>query len=100
MRIDKLTTKFQEALQDAQSLAAGRGHQYIEGAHVLFALIAQTDGAARSLVARAGVQGPALQAGLNESLGRLPEVKGNDGNGQVGREWAGLLNQADKEAQK
>ncbi|CAB3796587.1 ATP-dependent chaperone ClpB [Pararobbsia alpina] len=100
MRIDKLTTKFQEALQDAQSLAAGRDNQYIEGAHVLSALIAQTDGTSRSLLARAGVQLPALQAGLTEALGRLPQVKGNDGNLQVGRELAGLLNQADKEAQK
>ncbi|RKP54802.1 ATP-dependent chaperone ClpB [Pararobbsia silviterrae] len=100
MRIDKLTTKFQEALQDAQSLAAGRDHPYIEGAHVLSALVAQTDGAARSLLARAGVHVQALQAGLQEALARLPEVKGNDGNVQVGRELSGLLNQADKEAQK
>ena len=100
MRIDKLTTKFQEALQDAQSVAAGRDHQYIEGVHVLLALIAQTDGAARSLLARAGVHVQALQAGLQEALGRLPEVKGNDGNLQVGRELTGLLNQSDKEAQK
>jgi len=100
MRIDKLTTKFQEALQDAQSLAAGRDHQYIEGVHVLSALIAQNDGAARSLLARTGVHVQALQASLQEALGRLPEVKGNDGNLQVGRELSGLLNQADKEAQK
>ncbi|CAM2145405.1 chaperone protein ClpB [Pararobbsia alpina] len=100
MRIDKLTTKFQEALQDAQSLAAGRDHQYIEGVHVLSALIAQNDGAARSLLARAGVHVQALQASLQEALGRLPEVKGNDGNLQVGRELTGLLNQSDKEAQK
>jgi ATP-dependent Clp protease ATP-binding subunit ClpB len=100
MRIDKLTTKFQEALQDAQSLAAGRDHQYIEGVHVLSALIAQTDGAARSLLARAGAHVQALQAGLTEALSRMTQVKGNDGNLQVGRELAGLLNQADKEAQK
>jgi ATP-dependent Clp protease ATP-binding subunit ClpB len=100
MRIDKLTTKFQEALQDAQSLAAGRENQFIEGVHVLSALLAQSDGTARSLLARAGVQVPALQAGLTEAIERLPQVKGNDGNLQVGRELAGLLNQADKEAQK
>ena len=56
MRIDKLTTKFQEALADAQSLAAGRDNQYIEPVHVLAALVAQQDGSARSLMmSRAGV---------------------------------------------
>ncbi|WP_306170649.1 Clp protease N-terminal domain-containing protein, partial [Burkholderia pseudomallei] len=100
MRIDKLTTKFQEALSDAQSLAAGRDNQYIEPVHVLAALVAQQDGSARSLLSRAGVHIQALQGALNEAISRLPQVTGTGGDIQVGRELAGLLNQADKEAQK
>ncbi|MEJ2769693.1 ATP-dependent chaperone ClpB [Mycetohabitans sp. B46] len=100
MRIDKLTTKFQEALADAQSLAVGRDNQYIEPLHVLAALLAQPDGAARSLLSRAGVHVQALQAALGAALERLPQVQGTDGNVQVSRELSGLLNQADKEAQK
>ncbi|MCA3856436.1 Clp protease N-terminal domain-containing protein, partial [Burkholderia sp.] len=100
MRIDKLTTKFQEALSDAQSLAAGRDNQYIEPVHVLAALVAQHDGSARSLMSRAGVHVQALQGALNEAISRLPQVTGTGGDIQIGRELAGLLNQADKEAQK
>ncbi|MGG1943637.1 ATP-dependent chaperone ClpB [Trinickia sp. NRRL B-1857] len=100
MRIDKLTTKFQEALADAQSLAVGRGQQYIEPLHVLAALVAQQDGSARSLLSRAGVHVQALQTALNEAIGRLPQVQGTDGNVQISRELNGLLNQADKEAQQ
>ncbi|ONS60951.1 ATP-dependent chaperone ClpB [Burkholderia cenocepacia] len=100
MRIDKLTTKFQEALADAQSLAAGRDNQYIEPVHVLAALVAQQDGSARSLMSRAGVHVQALQGALNEAISRLPQVTGTGGDIQIGRELAGLLNQADKEAQK
>ncbi|MPV66972.1 ATP-dependent chaperone ClpB [Burkholderia sp. BE17] len=100
MRIDKLTTKFQEALADAQSLAAGRDNQYIEPVHVLAALVAQHDGSARSLMSRAGVHVQALQGALNEAISRLPQVTGTGGDIQIGRELAGLLNQADKEAQK
>ena len=72
MRIDKLTTKFQEALADAQSLAAGHDNQYIEPVHVLAALIAQTDGSARSLMSRAGVHVQALQGALNASSWSRP----------------------------
>jgi ATP-dependent Clp protease ATP-binding subunit ClpB len=100
MRVDKLTTILQQALADAQSLAVGRDNQYIEPAHLLSALIAQPDGSARALLARAGVQVPALQKALNDALERLPKVQGTDGNVQLGRELTGLLNQADKEAQK
>ena len=100
MRIDKLTTKFQEALADAQSLAVGRGQQYIEPVHVLAALVAQQDGAARSLLSRAGVHVQALQTALTEAISRLPQVQGTDGNVQISRELNGLLNQADKEAQQ
>ncbi len=100
MRIDKLTTKFQEALADAQSLAAGRDNQYIEPVHLLSALIAQQDGSSRSLLSRAGVHVQALQSALQEAMSRLPQVTGTGGDVQVSRELSGLLNQADKEAQK
>jgi len=100
MRIDKLTTKFQEALADAQSLAVGNDNQYIEPIHLLSALIAQQDGSARSLLSQAGVQVQALQTALKDAMTRLPQVQGTDGNVQVSRDLAGLLNSADKEAQK
>src|SRR5258707_1363312 len=100
MRIDKLTTKFQEALADAQSIAVGNDNQYIEPIHLLSALIAQQDGSARSLLSQAGVQVQALQTALKDAMTRLPQVQGTDGNVQVSRDLAGLLNSADKEAQK
>jgi ATP-dependent Clp protease ATP-binding subunit ClpB len=100
MRIDKFTTKFQEALADAQSLAVGRDNQYIDPLHLLLALLAQTDGSARSLLQRAGAQVPALQKALGEALDKLPKVTGHDGNVQIGRELTGLLNNTDKESQK
>ena len=100
MRIDKLTTKFQEALADAQSIAVGHDNQYIEPVHLLAALVAQQDGSARSLMSHAGVHVQALQSALNDAIGRLPQVQGTDGNVQIGRDLLGLLNQADREAQK
>ena len=100
MRIDKFTTKFQEALADAQSLAVGRDNQYIDPLHLLLALLAQTDGSARSLLQRAGAQVPALQKALGEAIDKLPKVTGHDGNVQIGRELTGVLNNTDKESQK
>jgi len=100
MRIDKFTTKLQEALADAQSLAVGRDNQYIDPIHLLLALLAQHDGSSRSLLQRAAVQVPALQKALSEAADRLPKVSGHDGNVQLSRELTGLLNHADKEAQK
>ncbi|GIZ53980.1 ATP-dependent chaperone ClpB [Noviherbaspirillum aridicola] len=100
MRLDKLTTKLQEALSDAQSLAVGNDNQYIEPVHLLTALLNQDDGGARSLLQRAGVNVGALANGLKQGLERLPKVSGTGGEVQVGRELVALLNLADKEAQK
>ncbi len=100
MRLDKLTTKFQEALSDAQSLAVGNDNPYIEPAHLLVALLNQDDGAARSLLQRAGVNLGGLTNALKSSLERLPKVSGSGGEVQVGRELSAVLNLADKEAQK
>jgi ATP-dependent Clp protease ATP-binding subunit ClpB len=100
MRQDRLTTKFQEALADAQSIAVGSDHPYIEPLHVLVAMLRQSDGAARSLLQRAGVAVGPLGAAADGALKRIAQVQGNDGQVQVGRELVGLLNQADKESQK
>lgn len=98
MRQDKLTTKLQEALADAQSLAVGNDNPYIEPMHLLTALLNQDDGGARSILQRAGVNVGGLANALKASLERLPKVSGNDT--QVSREFVALLNLADKESQK
>ena len=100
MRQDKITTKLQEALSDAQSLAVGNDNQYIEPVHLLTALLNQDDGSARSLLQRAGVNVGALTNALKSSFERLPKVSGTGGETQVGRELMNVLNLADKEAQK
>jgi ATP-dependent Clp protease ATP-binding subunit ClpB len=100
MRQDKLTTKLQEALADAQSLAVGNENQYIEPVHLLVALLNQDDGGARSLLQRAGVNVGALTNQLKNAFERLPKVSGTGGEVQVGRELMSLLNLADRESQK
>jgi ATP-dependent Clp protease ATP-binding subunit ClpB len=98
MRHDKLTTKFQEALSDAQSLALGRDHPYIEPAHLLAAMLQQDDGP-KALLQRAGVNVAGLQAGVEAALKKLPEVQGQD-QIQVGPELTKLLQATEKEALK
>ena len=100
MRIDKLTTKLQEALADAQSQAVGNDNQYIDPAHLLIALLNQDDGSSRSLLQRAGANIGGLTSGLKTALQRLAKVSGTGGEVQIGRELLSLLNLADKEAQK
>jgi ATP-dependent Clp protease ATP-binding subunit ClpB len=100
MRQDKLTTKLQEALADAQSLAVGNDNQYIDPVHLLVALLGQDDGSARSLLQRAGVNVGALTNALKSGIERLPKVSGTGGETQVGRELVSLLNLADRESQK
>ena len=100
MRMDKLTTKFQQALADAQSLAVGNDNSYIEPVHVLSALIAQEDGGTASLFARAGVNVARLRETLKGAIGRLPKVEGQGGEVQISRELNNLLNLTDREAQK
>jgi len=98
MRIDKLTTKFQEALADAQSLALGNDHAYIEPVHVLAAMLRQDEGP-RALLQRAGVQVDALATGAEAALKRLPQVSGQD-QVQVGPELVKLMQAAEKESIK
>jgi ATP-dependent Clp protease ATP-binding subunit ClpB len=98
MRIDKLTTKFQEALAEAQSLALGNDHAYIEPVHVLAAMLRQDEGP-RALLQRAGVQVDALATGAETALKRLPQVSGQD-QVQVGPELVKLMQAAEKESIK
>ncbi len=100
MRIDKLTTKFQQALSDAQSAALASDHGYIEPAHLLLALINQEDGGTTSLLGRAGVATPRLKAALEKIIERMPKVEGQGGEISVSRDLSNLLNVTDKEATK
>ncbi|MCG2577982.1 ATP-dependent chaperone ClpB [Dechloromonas sp. XY25] len=100
MRLDKFTTKFQQALADAQSLAIGGDQQFIEPQHLLLALLQQDDGGTSSLLSRAGVNVPGLKRDLEQALTRLPKVEGHGGDVSVGRDLGNLLNLTDKEAQK
>lgn len=100
MRFDKLTTKFQQALADAQSLAVRNDHPYIEPAHVLSALLADSESGAGSLLARAGVAINRLQPALDSIVKGLPQVKGGDGNIQVSRDLQSVFTRIDKEAAK
>ncbi|MBX2823581.1 MAG: ATP-dependent chaperone ClpB [Gammaproteobacteria bacterium] len=100
MRMDKLTSKFQLAIQDAQSLALGRDHQFIEPAHLLSAFLDQQGGGVRPVLTQSGVNINGLRSGLNQILDSLAQVEGVDGQLHVSSELAGLLNLTDKKAQK
>ncbi len=100
MRQDKLTTKFLQALQDAQSIAVGNDQQFIEPQHLLLALLRQEDGGTASLLQRAGANIGGLKPAVEQAVRRLPKVEGHGGEVQVGRDLGNLLNITDKEAQK
>ena len=100
MRLDKFTTKFQQALSDAQSLAMGGDQQFIEPQHLLLALLNQDDGGTTSLLGRAGANVAGLRKDLEQALTRLPKVEGHGGDVSIGRDLGNLLNLTDKEAQK
>ncbi|QDI02592.1 ATP-dependent chaperone ClpB [Xanthomonas cerealis pv. cerealis] len=100
MRMDKLTSRFQQALADAQSLAVGRDHTIVEPVHVLTALLDQSGGSTRPLLAQAGVNVPVLRERLGEALDKLPKVSGQPGNLSIGNDLSRLLNQTDKLAQQ
>jgi ATP-dependent Clp protease ATP-binding subunit ClpB len=98
MRLDKLTTQFQHALADAQSLAVARDNPYMEPAHVLSAMLSQEEGP-KALLARAGVNVGRLQAMIDAEIARLPQVQGGE-QVQPGRDLSALLNTTEKEASK
>jgi ATP-dependent Clp protease ATP-binding subunit ClpB len=98
--MDKLTTQFQKALADAQSLAVGRDHQFLEPLHVLAAMLAQDGAGVGTLLAHAGVAVDRLRAELGRALERLPQVKGVGGDVQASQALGRALNLADKYAQQ
>jgi ATP-dependent Clp protease ATP-binding subunit ClpB len=98
--MDKLTSKFQMALADAQSLAVGRDHNYIEPVHVMVALLDQEGGTARHLLAQANVNTNLLRSQLGEQMDRLPVVEGTSGEVHISNDLTRLLNLTDKLAQK
>jgi ATP-dependent Clp protease ATP-binding subunit ClpB len=100
MRMDKLTTKFQMALAEAQSLALGRDHPFIEPAHLMTALLDQEGGSVRHLLTQADVNVNRLRSQLGEALDRLPRVEGAPGEVHVSNDLARLLNVTDKLAQQ
>src|SRR2546425_588118 len=100
MRFEKFTTKLQEALAEAQSMALGKDQQYIEPEHLLAALLNQEDGGIAGLVSKAGGNPALLKKNLADAIARLPVVEGEPGEVLMGRDLANLLNVADKEAQK
>ena len=100
MRMDKLTSRFQQALADAQSLALGRDNNIIEPAHLMAALLTQQGGGTAPLLTQAGVNVPVLRQRVNEALDRLPRVSGQEGGVNASNDLGRLLNITDKLAQQ
>ncbi len=100
MRMDKLTSKFQMALADAQSLALGKDHQFIEPSHLMVAMLDQQGGSTRQLLAKAGVNVNLLRSRLGDSLDHIASVTGVGGDIHLSNDLGKLLNQCDKLAQK
>ena len=100
MRIDKLTSKFQQALADAQSLAVGRDHQFIEPVHVMVSLLDQQDGSIRHLFNKVGANPNQIRSKLSQALERLPQVEGSHGEIHISKDLEKLLNLCDKYAQQ
>jgi ATP-dependent Clp protease ATP-binding subunit ClpB len=100
MRFDKLTTKFQQAINDAQSLAVGADNTAIEPQHLLLALLQEDNGGTASLLAKSGVQLNALKTGLNAAIANLPKSPDASGEVAISRDLNNLLNVTDKLAQK
>ena len=100
MNIEKFTTKFQQAIAEAQSLAIGKDNQFIEPVHLLSALLNQQDGSVAPILTASGVNVAALRNELNSELAKLPQVSGNGGDVQLSRQLLNLLNLCDKLAQQ
>ena len=100
MRIDRFTNSLQTALQDAQSLALGRDHQYIEAEHLLAAMLKQSGGAVKPMLSQAGANAAALDAAVNDALDKLPRVEGNPGDVHVSQGLARVFNISDKLSQQ
>jgi ATP-dependent Clp protease ATP-binding subunit ClpB len=100
MRLDRFTSKFQLAIAEAQSMALGRDHQFIEPIHLMFALLDQEGGSTKDLFSKIGINTNELRSKLSQALERLPKVEGADANVQLSAATINLLNLCDKYAQK
>ena len=100
MRLDRFTSKFQAALSDAQSLALGRDHQFIEPVHLMYALLQQSGSSVRALLAQAGVSADELNTKLSQTIEKLFKVEGVGGDVQLSNNLISLINLCDKYAQK
>ncbi|MCJ8271556.1 MAG: type VI secretion system ATPase TssH, partial [Psychrosphaera sp.] len=100
MRLDRLTSKLQIAISDAQSLALGRDHQFIEPIHLMFTLLNQDGSAIRGLLTRIGININELHSKLSQALERLPRVEGIGGDVQFSPQMVTMLNLSDKYSQK
>jgi ATP-dependent Clp protease ATP-binding subunit ClpB len=100
MRLDTFTSKFQSALSEAQSLALGRDHQYIEPVHLMTALLNQQGGSVRPLFGQTNINVNSLRSALSEAVDKLPRVEGTGGDVQLGKSTIVLLNLSDKIAQQ
>ena len=100
MRLDRFTSKFQLAISDAQSLALGRDHQYIEPVHLMTAMLNQQGGSVRPLLDQANINVNALRSALSQAIERLPRIEGIGGDVQLGKDSGILLNLCDKIAQQ
>ena len=100
MNIEKFTTKFQQAIAEAQSLAIGKDNQFIESVHLLSALLNQQDGSVAPILTASGVNVAVLRNELNNELAKLPQVSGNGSDVQLSRQLLNLLNLCDKLAQQ
>ncbi|MDH3871340.1 MAG: hypothetical protein OEU44_03905, partial [Gammaproteobacteria bacterium] len=100
MRMDKMTSKLQMALADAQSLAVGRDHAFIEPVHLMIALLDQEGGSVRHLLAQADVNVNLIRSRLGELLDQLPQVRGTAGEVHISNDLGRLLNVTDKFAQQ
>ena len=100
MQIEKLTSKFQEALGAAQSMAVGRDHQFIEPAHLMLALLEQQSGTVKPLLAQSGVNVSAYQSALVTQLNNFAQVEGGPGDVHISQDLNRLFNQTDKLSQQ
>lgn len=100
MRQDQFTTRFQELLGEAQSMAVERSQQYIDPLHLLLAVLKDTEGTGRTLLERSGVRVNELERKVKEAIGKLPEVSGAADNVQISRELMALLNSIEREAER
>ncbi len=100
MQIDRMTTALQGAIADAQSMALGKDHQFIEPAHLMAAMLQQRGGAVRAVLSKAGANVPALEQSVQQAIAQLPTVQGNAGDVHISNDLGRVLNVADKLAQQ